>query len=42
MYSINPKMTFHEVVMFYLNYAKETRKAGRKPVSFLRFITGRY
>jgi hypothetical protein len=42
MYTIKPTMTFAEVVMYYDKYAKETRKQGRKPVSFLQFITGRY
>jgi hypothetical protein len=42
MYTIKPMMTFAEVVRYYDKYAKETRKQGRKPVSFLRFITGRY
>ena len=35
-------MSFGEVVMFYEDYAKETRMNGEEPVSFLRFITGRY
>lgn len=42
MYSIDPAMSFGQVVCTYENYVDETRRAGKKPVSFLRFLTGRY
>ena len=42
MYSIDPAMSFGQVVCTYEDYIDETRKAGKKPVSFLRFLTGRY
>lgn len=42
MYLIDPTMSFGEVVVFYEKYLEETRAKGKKPVSFLRFITGRY
>ena len=42
MYTIDPSMSFAQVVQFYKDYVKRTKSCGRKPVSFLRFITGRY
>lgn len=42
MYTIDPTMSFAQVVQYYKDYAKRARSCGRKPVSFLRFITGRY
>lgn len=40
-YSIDPAMSFAEVVRFYKRYVDETRANGGKPVSFLHFLTGR-
>lgn len=37
----DPSASFSEVVLMYEKYAKETRRKGEKPVSFLRFLTGR-
>ena len=41
MYTIDPMMSFAQAIAYYEEYAKDARKHGRKPVSFLRFITGR-
>ena len=40
--NIDPMMTFGEVVCYYEDYARRARSCGRKPVSFLRFLTGRF
>ena len=40
--NIDPIMTFGEVLCYYEDYAKRARSCGRKPVSFLRFLTGRF
>ena len=37
MYTIDPAMSFGEVILYYEKYLTET-----KAVSFLHFITGRY
>ena len=42
MYAIDPTMSFAQVVQDYKDYVKRTKSYGRKPVSFLRFVTGRY
>lgn len=42
MYTIDPTMSFAEVVLCYREYASEEEARGKKPVTFLRFITGRY
>lgn len=42
MNTIDPSMSFAQVVQFYKDYVKRMKSCGRKPVSFLRFITGRY
>lgn len=42
MYAIDPTMSFAQVVQYYKDYVKRTKSYGRKPVSFLRFVTGRY
>lgn len=42
MFHLDPTMSFAEVVSYYGEYVKRARSCGRKPVSFLRFITGRY
>jgi hypothetical protein len=42
MRTIDPTMSFAQVVQFYKEYVKKARSCGRKPVSFLRFVTGRY
>lgn len=41
-YTIDPSMSFAEAVLFYDKYLRETKAQGRTPVTFLRFITGRY
>jgi hypothetical protein len=42
MNAIDPNMTFAQVVRFYKEYVKKAKSCGRKPVSFLRYVTGRY
>lgn len=42
MYAIDPTMSFAQVVQYYKDYVKRMKSYGRKPVSFLRFVTGRY
>lgn len=42
MYSIDPTMSFGQVVAYYDEYVKNTRNKGKEPVSFFHFITGRY
>ncbi len=41
-YTIDPSMSFGEVIAYYEKYIDETKAAGKKPVSFLHFLTGRY
>ncbi len=41
-YAINPYMSFGEVVAYYKKYLDTARAEGKKPVSFLHFLTGRY
>jgi hypothetical protein len=42
MYTIDPAMSFGEVILYYEKYLTETKAEGKKSVSFLHFITGRY
>ena len=42
MYAIDPTMSFAQVGQYYKDYVKRTKSCGRKPVSFLRFVPGRY
>ena len=42
MYTIDPAMSFGEVILYYEKYLTETKAEGKKPVSFLHFITVRY
>lgn len=42
MQTIDPMMTFGQVVCSYENYIDDMRKSGKEPVSFLKYITGRY
>lgn len=42
MYRIDPAMSFGEVIMYYEKYLGETKATGKKPVTFLHFLTGRY
>jgi hypothetical protein len=42
MYTIDPNMSFAQIVQFYKDYVKRAKSCGRKPVSFLRFVTGRF
>lgn len=42
MHSIDPTMSFAQIVQYYKDYVKRSKSCGRKPVSFLRFVTGRY
>ena len=39
MYTIDPAMSFGEVILYYEKYLTETKAEGKKPVSFLHFIT---
>lgn len=41
-YSIDPAMSFCEIILWYEKYIDSAKQAGKKPVSFLHFITGRY
>ena len=41
MYTINPEMSFGQVVASYQKYVRETQKRGKEPVTFLHFLTGR-
>lgn len=41
-YPIVPGMSFNEAILYYEKYIDATRAEGKKPVSFLRFLTGRY
>ena len=41
MYRIDPTMSFDEVILYYEKYMRDTKALGKKPVSFLHFITGR-
>ena len=42
MYTIDPAMSFGEVILYYEKYLTETKAEGKKLVSFLHFIKGRY
>ena len=42
MYKINPEMSFRQVVAYYEQYFEEITAQGKKPVTFLRFVTGRF
>lgn len=42
MHSIDYKMSLREIIWYYGKYVDVTRAQGKKPVSFLRFITGRF
>ena len=41
-FSIDASMSFGEVVLRYERYLDAAKAEGKKPVSFLHFITGRY
>lgn len=41
-FSIDANMTFGEVILYYDRYLDAAKAEGKKPVSFLRFVTGRY
>jgi hypothetical protein len=41
-YTINPDLSFSEVIVYYQKYLTDMKKQGKTPVSFLHFITGRY
>ncbi len=41
-YSILPGMSFGEAVSYYGKYIDAMKAKGKKPVSFLHFITGRF
>ena len=42
MHTIDPTMSFVQVVQYYKDYVQRTKRCGRRPVSFMRFVTGRY
>ena len=42
MYLSDPSASLYETIAYYEEYVKESREEGKKPVSFLRYITGRY
>ena len=42
MYLVEVNNSFSAIVVDYARYARETRSAGKRPVSFLNFIVGRY
>ncbi len=41
-YVIDPSLTFGEVVAYYKEYLDAMKAKGKKPVTFLHFLTGRY
>ncbi len=41
-FSIDATMTFGEVILYYEKYLDAAKAEGKKPVSFMHFITGRY
>lgn len=41
-YAIDPAMSYADAVLYYSKYIKEAKAQGKKPVSFLHFITGRF
>ena len=41
-FSIDASMSFGEVILHYERYLEAAKAEGKKPVSFLHFITGRY
>lgn len=41
-FAIDPAMSYSEAVSYYGAYVHATKAEGKQPVSFLRFITGRY
>lgn len=42
MYSIDSTMSFGQAICYYETYLEDMKKQNKKPVSFLRFVTGRY
>ena len=38
MYTIDPAMSFGEVILYYEKYLTETKAEGKKPVSFLHLL----
>ena len=42
MRTIDPTMSFVQVVQFYKDYVQRTRLCGREPVSFMSVVMGRY
>lgn len=41
-FKIDPSMTYTDAVRYYEKYLAVTKAEGKKPVTFLRFLTGRY
>lgn len=41
-FAIDPAMSYSEAVSYYGKYVHAAKAEGKKPVSFLHFITGRY
>ena len=42
MYTIDPAMSFGEVILYYEKSLQRQNQKVKTPVSFLHFITGRY
>ena len=42
LYSVDPANTFAAAVGYYEEYSRAAKKNGKKPVSFINFIFGRY
>lgn len=42
MHTVNPTMSFIQMIQYYRDYVRRAKDCGRKPVSFRRFVTGRY
>lgn len=38
----NPELDYDKVMLLYRKYCNKEREKGREPVSFQRFVTGRY
>ena len=42
MRTIETTKSFVQLIPYYKDNVQRTRSCGRKPVSFMRFVTGRY
>lgn len=42
LYTVDSNTSFGEAILYYGKYIDAAKAEGKKPVSFLHFITGRY